>query len=231
MRKFLIRLAIVVALFTAAALLLPSLLDVNRYRGPIQAELEKRLHRQVTLGTMRLSVFPLAFRVRDVAIAEDRRFGEGKLFAQAEEVQVAARLWPLLKGEVQMDALEVRSPRVEFIRNAEGEWNFASLGKPPAAAAPQTPSGATPIAPAAPSTAQPGTALALESLKITDGQVAITDLRDSDPRTVYDHIDLTLNGYAPGSAFDFRLAAHLPGAGTQEIALEGRTGPVADAWA
>ncbi len=214
MRKFLLRLVIVAALLGAAALLLPGLLDVNRYRVPIQAELEKRLHRQVTLGAMRLSLFPLAFRVRDVAIAEDRRFGEGRVFAQAEEVHVAAKLWPLLQGEVQMDALEMRSPRVELIRNPDGEWNFASLGK----------------APAAPSPAPQGTALALESLKITDGQVAITDLHDREPRTVYDHIDLTLNGYAPGSAFDVRLAAHLPGAGTQEIALKGRTGPVADAW-
>ncbi len=240
MRKFAIRLAIVAALLGVAALLLPGLLDVNRYRGPIQSELEKRLHRQVTLGAMHLSVFPLAFRVRDVAIAEDRRFGEGKVFAQAEEVHVAAKLWPLLQGEVQMDALEMRSPRVELIRNPEGEWNFASLGKPQAA----PPSAATPVAPVAPPAPQ-GTALALESLKITDGQVAITDLRDPDlrdpdlrevvrhrePRAVYDHIDLTLTGYAPGSAFDFRLAAHLPGAGMQEIALEGRTGPVADAWA
>ncbi len=214
MRKFLTWLLVLATLIAVVALALPHLLDVNSYRGQIQAELEKRLHRGVTLGAMRLSVFPLAFRVRDVAIAEDRRFGEGQVFAQADEVQVAARLWPLLRGEVQVNALEMRSPRVELIRNTEGEWNFASLGKPQVA----------------PSPAQPTTALALESLKITDGQLAVTDLRDREPRTVYDHIDLTLNGYQPGRAFDFSLAAHLPGAGKQEMALEGRTGPVQDAW-
>ncbi|MGH9603578.1 MAG: AsmA family protein, partial [Terriglobales bacterium] len=220
MRKFLIRLLIVVSLLIVAALALPGFLDVNRYRGQIQAELEKRLHRKVALGAMRLSIIPLAFRVRDMAIAEDPRFGEGKLFAQAEEVQVEAKLWPLLRGEVQVDSLAMNNPRVELIRNAEGEWNFASLGKPPAAAAPPA---APATAPAPPSGSPPppaqGTPLSLASLKITNGQVAITDLRDREPRTVYDHIDLTLTGYTPGSAFDFRLAAHLPGAGAQEISL------------
>ncbi|MGH9555295.1 MAG: AsmA family protein, partial [Terriglobales bacterium] len=229
MRKFLIRLVIVAALLGVVALVLPGFLDVNRYRGQIQAELEKRLHRKVTLGAMRLSIAPLAFRVRDMAIAEDQRFGEGKVFAQAEEVQVQAKLWPLLKGEVQVDSLEMRNPRVELIRNAEGEWNFASLGKPPAAtaAAPAPPPGSPP--PTSPPPAL-GTSLSLASLKITDGQIAVSDLRDGEPRTVYDHIDLTLNDYTPGSAFDFRLAAHLSGAGAQEISLEGRAGPVADAW-
>jgi AsmA protein len=214
MRKFLFRLLIVVALLVVAALVLPSLLDVNRYRPQIQSELEKRLGRKVTLGNMRLSILPLAFRARDMAISEDPRFGEGKVFAQAEEVQVEARLWSLLQGNVQVDSLAMTKPRVELVRNAGGEWNFASLGK----------------ATTAPGAAQT-TPLSLASLKITDGQIAITDLREREERTVYDHIDLMLNDYAPGRAFDFRLAAHLPGTGAQEISLDGRTGPVADAWA
>ncbi len=232
MRKFLIRLFIVVALLAVAALLLPSFLDVNRYRPQIQSELEKRLNRKVTLGNMRLSVLPLAFRARDMAISEDPRFGDGKVFAQAEEVQVEARLWPLLQGKVEVDALTLTKPRVELIRNTAGDWNFASLGKAPATMAQPAPGSAPPTAETKPTApAAQGAPLSLASLKITDGQVAITDLREREERTVYDHIDLTLTDYTPGRAFDFRLAAHLPGTGAQEVSLEGRTGPVADAWA
>ncbi len=230
MRKFLIRLVIVAALLVVVALVLPGLLDVNRYRGPIQAELEKRLRRPVTLGSMRLSVLPLAFRVRDLSIAEDPRFGEGKLFAQAGEVRISARLWPLLRGEVQIDELELLSPRMELVRSAQGEWNFASLGKAPSAAAPAAAAGAATPAPPEARSAEPASTPSLASLKITDGQVAVTDLREGEPRTVYDHIDLALSGYAPGSAFDFRVAARLPGAGAQEISLAGRAGPVRDPW-
>ena len=47
MRKLAITLIVLLVLGVAAALLLPYLLDVNSYRGRIQAEAEQRLHRPV----------------------------------------------------------------------------------------------------------------------------------------------------------------------------------------
>src|SRR5574337_83898 len=81
MRKLAITLVVLLVLGVAGALLLPYLLDVNSYRGRIQAELEQRLHRPVTLGQMQLKVVPLAFKVDHVAIAEDPAFGPRKDFA------------------------------------------------------------------------------------------------------------------------------------------------------
>ena len=45
--------------------------------------------------------------------------------------------------------------------------------------------------------------------------------------SVYDHIDLTLLDFAPTTPFSVDLAAHLPGAGSQEIRLQGKGGPLA----
>src|SRR6185437_8635055 len=62
--------------------------------------------------------------------------------------------------------------------------------------------------------------------KITDGQVAVTDLHSKSPRTIYNHIDLTVDGFAPGKQFDFDLAAHFPGRGKELLAFSGKAGPL-----
>jgi uncharacterized protein involved in outer membrane biogenesis len=73
MRKLVIAVVAVVVLFVLVMLLLPHLIDVNQYRGQIQAQLQNRLHRPVQLGAMSLAVFPLRVRVQDVNIGEDPR--------------------------------------------------------------------------------------------------------------------------------------------------------------
>ena len=54
MRKLAIVLGIILAVLIAAVLIFWATFDVNRYRGRIQAELENRLGRRVTLGQMHL---------------------------------------------------------------------------------------------------------------------------------------------------------------------------------
>jgi len=60
-----------------------------------------------------------------------------------------------------------------------------------------------------------------------DGLVAVTDLEKRQPRTVYDHIDGTLKDFAPGQPFAVQVAARMPGAGNQEVRLQGKGGPIA----
>ena len=87
MRKILITLGMIAAFIAVAALALLALLDVNRYRGQIQAALELRLNRGVTLGPMSLKFIPPAFRVQQVVIKEDQQFTGGRPFAQVEELR------------------------------------------------------------------------------------------------------------------------------------------------
>jgi len=204
MRKLGIAVLVLVALVLIAALAIPYLVDVNRYRDRIQAELQQRLNRPVSLGRMHLRVLPLSFRVENVVIGDDRTFGSPAPFAQADELRVSAELMPLLRGEVEINSLELKRPRIELIRNRQGVWNFATLGQPQPATAP--PSGKpTPAQPANPQSPPPQQQakkpLALKDLKISDGQVAMTDYQKAQPRTVYDHIDLRLIDFAPDKPF------------------------------
>jgi len=230
MRRAAIIVAIVVVLVVAAGLALPYLFDVNRYHDRIQAEIEKRLGRQTSLGAMRLSLFPFAIRVQGATIAEDPSFGEGKVFARTEELYVRADLLPLLRGDVRLRALELERPQIEVVRNAGGVWNFASLGQAFPAKAPP---GSTPEeqARAQQQRNQQGPSpqdFTLDRLRIRNGQVAITDYLKQRPRTLYDHIDLAIVDYRPGQAFPVTLAAHFPGTGKQTARLNGTIGPIAE---
>ncbi len=216
MRRLGIALLVVVVLLVAAALIVPHIIDVNSYHDQIQAQLEKKLERPVSLGRMSLSLFPPSFQVENATIGEDKSFNTGHAFATAEKLAVSVKLLPLLRKEVEINSLELVRPHIELVRNARGEWNFATLGQ-----------GGKPDA------TQPGTKPAgkfeLANLQITDGQVAITDSQKHQSRAVYDHIDLTVSDFAPNQEFALKVAAHLPGQGKQEILLDGKGGPIKQA--
>ena len=230
MRKLVIAVVAVVVLFVLAMLLLPHIIDVNQYRGEIQAQLQNRLHRPVQFGAMSLAVFPVRVRVQDVNIGEDPRFQSALPFAQVGEMDISVKLLPLLAKSIEIHSLTLKHPRIELIKDAAGVWNFSSLGQ--AAATPAPPSQAAPPAPAkapaqqAAAPANSGGSFSLDELKLTDGQVAVTDLQKRQPRAVYDHIDLTVDDFAPDKRFSIDLTAHVPGRGAETLSLAGKAGPL-----
>jgi AsmA protein len=255
MRKLGIAVLVIVVLVVAAGLIVPHLIDINQYHGRIQTELQKRLGRTVTLGEMRLSLFPPSFQVQNPVIGEDPRFSfnQNRPFATAEKLAISIKLLPLLHKDLEVKSLELDRPHIELVRDQQGTWNFATLGqepkpsgsqpatapaksgkKPPSTAqttpAPQPSPQASPSGESKPAAGQ----LTLANLSIVDGQVAITDLQKHQSRAVYDHIDVSVNDFAPDKPFSMKVAAHLPadqqtGGGKQTIMLQGKGGPIQQA--
>src|SRR5258708_3330433 len=151
-RKLWIAAGIVFALFILAILIVPHLIDINHYHGRIQAELEKKLGRQVSLGRMSFSVFPPSFEVNNAVVGEDPSLNTGHSFATTEKLSVHVKLWPLLVKELQISSLELDQPRIELVRSLHGDWNFSSLGK------------------ASPAQKSPGSSPSLANLQINDGE-------------------------------------------------------------
>ena len=215
MRKLLIAILVVIVVVIVAAIVIPFFVDANAYRGKIEAELSSHLGRKVSLGNLHLRLIPFNFKADSITIAEDPRFPTGHPFAQSGQLSVSPKLGPLLHKDVQITSLELQRPQVELVRDAQGVWNFSSLGKP--ASGPQQPASST-----APQN------LELDSLVITDGQVSVYDLKDRRPPAVYDHIDLQLKDFAPDKQFPMHLAAHLPGSGSELVNMDGTLGPMAN---
>ena len=215
MRKIAIVIGIVVVVIVVAVGILVATFNPNDYRGTVQTKLEQQLDRKVTLGNMDLGLIPLRFRVYNLSVADDPKFSD-RAFVQTQELSVSIKLLPLLSKSVQIDSLSLDRPRVELIKNAQGVWNFATMGQKAPGTAPA----------AAPASSQP---FSLGELSINDGQVAITDLQNSKPRTVYDHINVKLTDFAPDSPFNLDASVQLPGSGNQEVSLQGKGGPLSHA--
>jgi len=199
---------VVIVLLTA--LILPRFVDTNRYHKQVQAQLEKSLGRRVSLDNMHLSLFPPSFRAENAIIGEDPRFNTGNPFATAEKMKVGVRFWPLLLKEVAIKSLELDRPRIELVKDQQGDWNINSLGHRRSTAS------------------QKGgpDQFELDRVLITDGQVAVTDRQRHQPRAVYDHIDLDASDFAADRQFSLKISALLPGAVKQAVLLEGNAGPI-----
>jgi uncharacterized protein involved in outer membrane biogenesis len=198
--------AATVLLLLGAAVLALSGLVVNRYRGDVQAKLAARLHRDVSIGSMRVSFLPPGLRVEQPVIGEDPGFPTGRPFARAEELSVRVGLLALLRGRIEPQSVELRRPAIELVRNADGAWNVTSLGDD----------------------RRSGGGLVLNRLIVTGGQVAVTNLAARDRRRlIYDGIDLTLDDYAPDRPFRLVVTAKLPGGGQPRLTVRGEGGPIA----
>ena len=205
MRRILIWVGIAVVVIIAGLLLAVSLINVNKFRPQIQAQIEKAIHRQVTLGNMSLKLFPPGASIDKLTISEDPSFASNRPFATTNDVSVGVGLFSLIKGSPVVRTIHLKNPQIELIRNAQGEWNFASM---------------------TPKKSNSKTNWTISSLEIEDGQVAYTDAVKNIPRTVYDHIDADMSASAADQPFDVDVSAHLPGPGKELLSLKSKVGPL-----
>ena len=159
-RRLLVAAAVLLALLVVAALALPALIDVNRYRGLIQEKAEAVLGRKVTLGPMALSVLPLpGIDVEGIEV-------EGLLKASALEVRV--KLWSLLTGSPEVTRLILRQPVITLRRGPDGAWDTPFASAAPEEAGAASPAGA-------------GSAVSLAGLKVEEGLLKLRDERRGRP--------------------------------------------------
>ncbi|MSP37432.1 MAG: AsmA family protein [Deltaproteobacteria bacterium] len=129
-RKWLIAggvLAGLVVLAGAAVLNLNSL--IARNKDYLIGQAEQALGRKIKVGAIEATLFSgLGVKLGDFSMSDDRQFSNDD-FIRAKDLQVNVRFWPLLKKDVQVKRLILHDPAIVVIRNAAGEFNFATIGK------------------------------------------------------------------------------------------------------
>ena len=137
--KIMIGIGVLLAVLFGVALLLPFIVDLNKYQDQYRPLIEDALNRKVTLEDIRLTIWPrLGARVAGFTIVEDPAFGTGP-FASLSSVDVGVKLMPLLSGKVEVEEITLREPLITVIKNKNGVLNVATLGRK-GVAAPETPS-------------------------------------------------------------------------------------------
>ncbi len=111
----------------AVAFLLPSLVNVNRFRSQIVGALSAGLGRPVQAGHVRLKLFGgPGFDLENVSVADDPAFGI-EPFARMPTLRATLRLRSLWTGRLSFSSLIFVRPSLNLARNADGRWNAEPL--------------------------------------------------------------------------------------------------------
>src|ERR1700752_5390471 len=127
-KKISIIVGAIVALLLIVILILPSLIDANRFKPEIQTKLGTALGRNVQIGTIKLSIFSGGVVVDDVAISDDPAFSNSQ-FLTAKELTVGVHMIPLIfSKQLEGESITIKDPQVTLMRNKAGVWNYSSMG-------------------------------------------------------------------------------------------------------
>lgn len=176
-----------VALLVLAAVLIVLFVDPNDYRDDISAAVEQKTGRKLTLaGDLKLSVFPwIALETGAATLSDAPGFGD-EPFVSIESARVSVRLWPLLRGHLEVGKVTLKGARIRVITDASGRENWADLGE-------RNRTGPAP-------TGEPVRIPTIAGLEITDAAVTMENRQDRTRRAVRD-FNLETGRFESGQPF------------------------------
>ena len=188
MKKFLLILLALVVVLIGAAVAVPFLLPMETYKQQIEAQVERATGRALKIeGPLDISLLPrLAMTAEDVRFANVAGSPRPDM-VRLKGLQAELKIWPLLRGSVEVDRFVLIEPEFQLEIDAAGRPNWA-LGAPATGATPQQAQ-----APQQPGTATgqsgggmrlPITELKLGDIRIQNGTLALSDARSGTERRI-----------------------------------------------
>jgi AsmA protein len=204
----------VLGLAVLAALVLPSLVNLERYRAALASRAGKTLGREVILGDLRVSLWGgIGAEAKGLQIAQAPGFG-AEPFLAADALRVRVRLLPLLSGQVKVSSAILERPRIRLTHTRDGRWSVEDLLKPHTAPSLPKPSGEAP---------RPGRApllgsLFLSEVAVRNGEVTLFDQARTPGITLtLTDLDLRLRQAGVTDPLEVRSQARIGGIGAGRI--------------
>jgi AsmA protein len=218
---------IVIAVLVVVAIVLPFVIDVNRFRPQIESNLSSSLGRPVKVGNLSLSILSGSVGADQLSIADDPKFSQAP-FIQAKSLKVGVEMMPLIfSKQLNVTNIEINEPAITLLRNRDGVWNFSSLGGQSAQTA-KTPekTSSAPAQPAkTPENKSSGAAnVNVAKLDLSDGTISVGSIPAKRKPIVYNKVNVTVRNFSFTSAFPVTVSAGLPGGGSLKV--DGTAGPI-----
>lgn len=207
-------LLLVVGAIAWAALNLESYLEENREL--VETKISEALGRSVGFDRLALSFRGgLGVRIENLSIGDDPAYSDQPFVTTAAAV-ARVRIWPALRGEIDVARVSLLEPRVRLIRDAAG-WNAQTLAA----------SGEEQEAAAEPVDAGGAAAVAVALFDIENGTLAFLD-RTAKPEfeTTFENIDFRASELSPATPVKIEMSASLLGANDRNFSLQGAVGPI-----
>jgi Uncharacterized protein involved in outer membrane biogenesis len=178
-----------IALVIVGLLLVLLLVDPNDFRDDIEELVERQTGRELTLsGDLKLSVFPwIALELGPASLGDAPGFGD-EPFVSIQEARVGARLWPLLRGRIEIGEVRLVGARVRLITDEQGRTNWSDLGGADSETAESTDSA-------------PGEWPTIAGLDVRDASILIENRQEKSRQTIRD-FNLKTGRLESGKPFD-----------------------------
>jgi uncharacterized protein involved in outer membrane biogenesis len=151
--------------------IVPRLLDVDRYRPQVVALIEKQTGKPTQIGHLTLTIFPrLSVRVDDFTLRNPAGFPQG-YFVRANRIHAVVDAGGLWRHQVVIKSLELETPVISLLSDLRGRWNSDSRSSltQPAPDPPGDPRGEKPLF----------TLEVISNVKISKGTLTVANLLPS----------------------------------------------------
>jgi uncharacterized protein involved in outer membrane biogenesis len=156
-----------IVIVVALVVIVPQLIDVDRYRPQVASLIEKETGKPAQIGHLALTVFPtLSIRVDDFALSNPAGFPQG-YFVKAQRIYAVINAGGLWKHQVVIKSLDLDAPTISLLSDIKGNWNFES--KPSSTNSTPDPPGEKPLF----------TLGVISNVKISKGTLSVSNLLPS----------------------------------------------------
>ncbi len=173
---------------------------VRRNKDYLIGQVEQALGRKITVDKIEVTLTPVGARLVNFAMADDPAFSAAA-FLRAKDLQVDLRLLPLLIGQFRLKRLVLESPVITIVRDARGQYNFASNARNEKSDRDSADSSKN-----ASDRKQDSQLFLVASLNVSDGTLRYRDLKNGSELTAT-LINLKVNDFEWDEPFDIQLEA------------------------
>jgi len=160
---------IIFGVLLVAGLLVPYVVDVDRYRPQIIAEVQSKTGRKMEIGKIRARIIPTAgFSIENVTLGAPPGFAAVNLLT-AESLTGSVSLLALLHGAVEIRSVEIVSPRVTLATDERGRTNYDFSAPGTGQKASRAPSSGF-------------YAFTLDAVSVQDAELSLVDVRGGRPQ-------------------------------------------------
>jgi len=214
----LIVIASLVVIIIAAILIIPRVVDVQKYKPELEKKIAEASGRPFSVSDdIRLSVFPWAgISLSDLHLGNVKGFEE-KDFVRIKSFEVRIKLLPLLSKDIQVKKFILNEPRMVLVKNKDGRVNWElpqKVDKPKKDV--KVPVGKIS------ETGLPISALWVEDFSIKNGEVLWID-HAAGTRKQVSNINLTLQEVSLDRPVQLKFSAVMD---QQPLSIQGSVGPV-----
>jgi uncharacterized protein involved in outer membrane biogenesis len=122
-RTGLIVIGIAALLLLALIFVVPALIRVDRYRPRVVSYLQEKTGKQVEIGRLSLTFFPLSLHIDDFAVKNPPIFPRGYI-VQVARIDAELSVSALLHRQVVIKSLVLKDPVLNMTSDPDGPWNF-----------------------------------------------------------------------------------------------------------